>query len=336
MKAGYVIHVGHYAPQKAIISVPNKEGNPSVDVAEVYKTVGAHLLINRARVYARRVLTDGKPATDAKGDEQVLEVTDTRYRGKLEFLPWGSTKVGAQAIDLRYLAQSASLDVEYQDNIQKIKVDAEGKDGSAFLELEAGQNKFNYDTQALLIQFYQVHPQNRDSKSKNPDPKIKGFTYYEMTDALADTTSIAQSESRITAGNFVLGLSTKPESMRNLMDLFLNSKVEFGETNLLSIDKDIYKALLNLSEQKPGDFGKLINDFKKEISDNFEKAKAYKALDLTKAGTIGLIVGSKKEVIFENAEGKDDEMIDWVLENFLDAKVYNGVKKLKELCEKLN
>lgn len=332
---GYVIQVGHYSPEKVVISVPTKEGNPGVNVAESFKTVGEYNIINRARVWGRRVLDNGKLAKDADKNDIVVEVTNKDYHGKIEFLDWGVAEQGAQAIEVRYLPQSLSLDVEYQDNIQKIKLDPEGKDGSAFLVLTAGRNTFDYKTQALLIQMYKVHPQNRDSKSKNPDPRIKGYTFWEVTDADSDKVSIAQSESKITSGNYVMALADKPNGLRNLMNVFVDNGVGFGDVNLLSVPTDIYKALLIFAEQRPGDFGLYINEFKKEISDCFEKAKSYKALDLTTAGTIGLMVNSKKEIMFDKVEGKEEGMLTWVLEHFLDDSIFDNVKKFKDACEKL-
>lgn len=335
MNAGYVIHVGHYAPQKVIVAVPNKSGEPSTNVAEAYKTVGVHLLINRARVWARRVGSDGKPAVDARGEEQVLEVTDNRYRGRLEFLEWGTSKTGAQAIDIRYLPQSMSLDVEYQDNVQKIQVDKEGKDGSAFIELNAGENKFDVKTNELFISYLKVHPQNKGSRSKNTDPKIKGFTFYEITDEMIDKSSIKQDEAVFTAGGFVMGISSKSGYLKNLLEIFLSKEIDFGDTNMLSVETDIYKALINFTKTSPGDFAFHVNDYKKSISDCFEKAKSYNALDVTKAGFIAMVIDNKRDVVFEDAVGKGDEMLDWVLENFLAPAVYERTKHLKMLCEKL-
>lgn len=336
MANGYVIQVGHYAPQKVIVSVPNKDGNPSADVAEVYKTVGAHLLINRARVWARRVQNNGKPILDSEGEEQVLELTDSRYRGKLEFLEWGDVKTGAQAIDIRYIPQSQSLDVSFQDIIQKIQLDAEGKDGSAFIELRAGENKFDYKTQALFIEYLKVHPQNRSSVCKNPDPKIKGYTYHDVNDENTDKSGVQKIESELTAGNFVMGISNKVGSLKNLLEVLISKGVDFGDTSVLSTDLSIYTALLNFARSRAGDFGFYVNDFKKDISNLFEKAKTYNALDLTKNGFIAMLVNSKKEIVFDDANGKGDEMINWVMDNFLEQSVYERIKHLKALCDKLD
>lgn len=335
MSSGYVIQVGHYAPQKVIIAVPVKgTGEPSPDYREAWNGGGTHNIINRARVWGRRVLDDGK-LQKINGEESVVEVTTKDYHGKLEFLKWGDPKLGAQAIDIRYLPQSMSLDVQYQDNIQKITIDPEGKDNNTFIELSAGENKFDYKTQALFIQMLQVHPQNRDSKSKNDNPNIKGYSFVEVTDETSDGESIKQQEAQLTAGSFVMSISQKAGAVKNLLDVFLKQKVEFGDVNDLSLEKDKYNALLKFAREKSGDFGFFINEYKKKISDAFVKAKNYNALDLTKIGVIGLIVDNKKEILIEGVEGKEEEMLDWVLANFLDEKVYERTQHLFSQCSKL-
>ncbi len=334
MQNGYVIYVGHYTPQKVVISVPNKDGNPSANVAEAFKTVGIYPVINRSRVWARRVLDNGKLAKSTDGTETTVEVTTLNYHGKLEFLKWGDAKLGAQAIDIRFLPQSQSLDVDYQDNIQKIKLDAEGKDGSAFVELAPGENKYDYKKDALFITYLQVHAQNKDSVSKNPNPTIKGFTFYEVTSEIADSEFIKQEEASLTAGNFVKGLSADPSKLKNLLQLFLEKGVDFGDVNLLSTDLDIYKTLLQFAKVKPGDFGFFVNEYKKELSECFQKADACKALDITKDGFVALIIKNKPQIIFE-VEGKGDEMLVNVLNDFLNNTIFERTKHFKVQCDEL-
>lgn len=330
MSAGYVIHVGHHSPKEVIIAHPTKDGMPGVNVATQMRTVGTYNLINRARVWGRRVMDNGKLAKEG----ETVEVTTKDYHGRIEFLEHGKPEVGAQMLDIRYLSQSSSLDVDYQDNVQKIKLDPAGKDNSGFIELASGENKFDPKTQSLLIQYLKVHPQNKNSKSKNPDPQIKGYMFMEV-ESNTDTTSIKQDEASITAGSFVMGLSEKIPSLRNLMSILLEGSADFGETNLLSGDLDVYKALLIYARSKPGDFAYIINEFKKKVSDNFEKAKAAKALDLTKAGEISLLVNSKKDILLEEIPAKEEGMLTWVLDNYLDGKVYERIKHLDTVCSKL-
>lgn len=330
--SGYVIHVGQHAPEKVIIAQPNKDGNPKGDAFETFKQVGSYLIINRARVWARRVDKDGKLPITADKNEEVLEVTDIRYKGKLEFLPWGSNKTGAQAIEIRLLPISQSLDYEYQRSVQKIEVRVE--EDQAQIDLKPGENKFDFDRDALKIQMLQVHPQNRDSKSKNPDPNLKGYTYYEVSDEQVDKAFVKNKEASITAGNFIVGLSSKPQALRNLLGIFQGYNVDFGDVNHLSNDTDVYSALLKFAEI-PGQFGLLVNRYKEEVMDMFAKAKSYKAIDLTKDGFIALEVNNKKELVWEKVEGKGEGMIETVLANLFEPDNFERTQHFKSLVGKL-
>lgn len=328
--AGYVIQVGHFSPQKVIIGYPDRvTGQPVGETFETHKQVGVYQIINRCRVWARRVLPDGK--LPKQGDsERPLEVNDPLYRGNLEFLTWGENKVGAQAIEIRYLSSSSSLDYDYQRNIQKIETRVE--DGTDMLILTPGQNKFDTEKQALLIQMFKVHAQNRDSKSKNPDPQLKGFTYYEITNDNVDKASIARDEAAIDAGVFIKGLSTSESMQKNLLEIFLGYGVDFGEINLLSTETDIYRALLAMAKTSPDEMWKNIDRYKRELLDLFEKAISFEVLDLTKDGFIAMTVKGKPQIIWKDADGKGKKMIDWVLDNFLEPSVYDQTKQFKSFC----
>lgn len=331
--SGYVIHVGHIPPTKAIIAIPDRDTKqPTGNPIEVLKTVGSFHLVNRARVWARRTLPNGKlPVKD--GVEQPIEVLDREYKGHLEFLKWGADKAGAMAIEVRYLRSSSSLDYEYQVNIQKIITRPE--DGSDMIVLTPGENKFDLKKDALFIQFLKVYPENLHSTSKNPDAMIKGFTYKEVSDGDVDKTYIRNKEASLDMGIFVKQLSMIEGGVRNVFDILSGYGWDFGNVNELSVDSDIYTALLRFSEFNPDDFSKQIDRFKKEVQDKFEYAKSFSALDTTKEGYVALRINGQANMIWEKAEGKGDKMLDWVIENFAEASVYNGIQKFISLCNKL-
>lgn len=330
MSNGYVIHVGRYAPERVEIAFPDKDGRPKPDtVIEAFRQNGTTLIMNRARVWARRVTEKGSPTNESG---QVLEVTDKAYSGKLEFMDWGKDAVGAQAIEIRFLPTSRSLDYDYQRTVQKLETTIE--QGLDQLSLRAGENKFDDKKEALLVQMYKVHPQNRDSKSKNPDPSIKGYTYFEVSEKETDKSFVKTKEAALTAGKFVVDISSKPQQLRNLLEIFTGYGMDFGSVNYLSNDTDIYSALLRFADM-PGEFGLQVNRYKEEVTTLFEKSKSYKALDLTKNGFIAFTFSNKTQVVFENVEGKGEAMIDWVLSNFIDDYVYKQTQYFKSLCEKL-
>jgi len=332
MSNGFVIHVGHNSPSQAIVAHPDpKTGQPIGNPIEVTRNIGAHNIINRALVWARRVMPDGK--LPKVGDEEVaLEVNDPKYKGHIEFLPWGDTKVGAKATDIRYLRQSSSLDYEYQTIVQRITTRVE--DGTDFITLPPGENKFDRNKEALFIKFLEVHPQNRDSVSKNPDPMIKGYTYFVKTDQDADQKAVKHKEAYLEAGGFVKSLSADQDKVKNLFEIFVQSNVDFGKVSLLSTPTDIYLALLNYAEVEPEDMQKRIERYKSELVKRFEMAKSFNALDLTKDGVIGLTVNGKPNIVFE-VEGKGNKMIDYVVNNFVDPVIYEKTKHFLSLLEKL-
>ena len=299
-------------------------------VMKTYKRVGSHLIINRARVWGRRyMMKEGKKITND------VEFNTVGYKGEIEFLDWGTD--GGYAIDIRYLPQSRSLDFEYQQNVQKIVVNTE-QDGThikgSHIVLSAGENKFDPKKDEVLVRCLQVHPQNSDSKSRNPDPQIKGHVYHEVTDEHVDQSSIKRIEKSNAAGKLVMDLSSKPEQVRNLFKI-MGEREAFGNTNLLSGDMQIYRVLLEYANGYSEDFFYLINQYKLGVEDDFKKAESYKALDLTKDGHIALEVAGKKHLIISDLKQKGQGMVDYMVENCYDEEVFKATQIFKELVSKL-
>ena len=328
MAGGYVIQVGNERPGEAIIATPNKKtGEPQGPQMKTFIRVGVHLIMNQCTVWGRRLI-NSKP----KADGTEIEFNSIGYKGELEFLPWGSD--GGYAIVIRYIPQSRSLDYEYQTNVQKINIDP--NKGMTQIELKAGQNKFDYKKDDLLIKFWQVHPQNRDSKSKNPNPEIKGYQFYELTDDHVDSRSVKMIETSGEATSLLKSISIKPEKVRNLFELLSkNIKDELGNTDLLSGDAEVYKTLLEYAYHNSEDFFSWIATYKREVEDAFEKAKSYRVLDLTKDGHIALEIDGKKNLIISEVKAKGENMIHWMIENYLEDEVYKATQVLKEIVSKL-
>jgi hypothetical protein len=286
------------------------------------------LISNVCSVWGRRVI-DGKGAADGS----TINFDNKNYQGGIEFLTWGDPK--GHLLTIRYLKNSRSLDIEYQDNIQKIKIDLiKGEDGSAQVSLDSGENKFDEKKDALFVQYLKVHPQNRDSISKNPNPAIKGFSFYEITDESISTTKIETTEKSVGAGFVVMKASEKDADLNALLDM-IGEREEMGNVNKLSKPKQIYEALLNFATTKPDAFMSLVNVWKKRFSDSVEWAKSHNAIDLTKDGFIALAVNNKNEVVFTNVPAKGEAMIDWVLSNITTSGVYLNSKAFVTLAEKI-
>lgn len=327
---GYVIQVGAHSPQKVLVGhLDPKTGQPTGDVFETFKQVGTFNIINSARVWARRVMADGTLPGDSP-----LEVNNVKYTGRLEFLRWGDQKPGAQAIQVRFLPMSSSLDFAYQQTIQKI--DTKVEDGHDYIYLTPGENKFDEDKDKNLVQMLKVHPQNRESVSKNPDPQIKGYTYYEVTEQNSDRSFVEKKEKELDAGLFIKGLSSDEKSLKNLLAVLIGYGVDFGEVNLLSNPTAIYTALLGKANVDPDTVLKNIDRYKADLLDLFEKAKSFKALDLTKDGHIGCADSKgKQNAVFTGLEAKGKEMVDYVINNFVRDDIFTQTKFFKSLCDEL-
>jgi hypothetical protein len=330
--AGYVIQVGNDRPGEAIVAQVNKKtGEPTGPQMKRYIPVGSHLIINQARVWGRRYYTDkaGKKVTED------VDFNTVGYKGDIEFMEWG--KDGGYAIEIRYLPQSRSLDFEYQQNVQKIVV-RENQEGKyvkgAHIVLGAGENKFDDKKDELFVTCLRVHPQNRNSKSKNPDPAIKGYVYHEVTDEDVDQSSIKRIDTSIEAGTLVKNISSKPSEIRNLFKI-IGKREEFGSTTELSGDGQIYKVLLEYAHSEPVDFFYLIGEYKRGIEEAFRKAESYKALDLTKDGHIALEVSGKKHLIISDVKAKGEGMVQWMLDHYYEDEVFMATQIFKELVSKL-
>lgn len=324
--AGYAIIVGRERPEKVLVSNVDKGGQPTGPViAERHLSVGIHQILNRARVWAIRTFAG------VKDEDHPVQVTHPKYKGELKFLDWGTH--GGYAVDVRYLAQSTSLDYEYQVNVQKLTVDS--NTGAAFLELDSGENRFDEKKDALLIQFLKVYPQNRDSRSKNPDNPIKGYQYHEVNESTIGKSFVDRIETREKALRFVMELSDDEAQINNLFTV-VGQRQEMGDVDELSQTGQKYEALLKYAELNPKDIREAVNAYKAKVREWFTKAEAYKALDLTKDGFIVFFgPNNKKEILWQDLEGKGEKMIDWVLENVLRKGVFEQTKTLKDLVDKL-
>lgn len=330
-KNGFIIHIGNENVPKVIVAHPDKEtGRPmdGDDTMERFPRVGSHQILNRARVWGRRVITKGAAKKTKLADGSEIQFNSREFTGEIEFLEWGDEE--GFAIEARYLPTSNSLDFEYQDQVQKIRVDP--NKGFTFIELKTGQNLFDYKKQALLIKFLKIHPQNRDSKSKNPDPEIKNFGYFEVTDDHVDQTVIKRIETGAEAVMVLKEISNKPGAMKTLFKV-LGKKLD--GISELSLELEIYKALMEYVAANATEFFKLVDAYKMGVQDAFDRAQSEKALDLTKNGHIGFISDGKAQPIFSELKEKGEEMIHWVISNYYDEEVYKGTQILKELVSKL-
>lgn len=279
---------------------------------------------NRTEAWGVRLI-DGKVPRDP------ADVKNPNYRGKIEWLNWGDPK--GYLIVARYLKGYQTLDQQYQDVVlnakDTIRDDSEGSADAFYVRLQSGDNVFDEKTvDPYFVEFLKIHELNRDSKSKNPE--IASYMFRER--------SLEQVETEAEKS-----LNHKLECLKIVNEASLdNSRVKLN--NLYRIlegiadeqvrENDLHRVLSLLADQKPELFITAINEYKKDASNVFERLKSYDAIDLTTAGVIagGL---SKKEVVAQDVPGKGEDMLVWVLENYLEQSSYDAVFKLKQITDKI-
>lgn len=170
----YTIIAGRKEPAQVEYGTLNKAtGLPNTNTVKGSVALGKILVLNYSAVWGKRVAEPSDPKVKIPEDSKVA-VTDPHYKGKVEFMKWGAA--GGEVIEVRFLPHSNSLDKQYQDAVQKLRVDDER---DIYIKLEQGLNDFDYKTQSLLIQMLKIHSFNNDSESRNPS--VQDFDYAEYS-----------------------------------------------------------------------------------------------------------------------------------------------------------
>lgn len=166
----YVINVRGDKPTPVEIGRLNPDtGVPTGPTETTYMQIGSIAIPNYSEVWGRLLV-----------DKQ------NKPTGEIEFLEWGDSK--GTLLRLRCLKSAASLHIDYQDNVLKLKP----RDEDGEIELRLGTNEFRYSDQALLIQLLKVHYMNESSKSRNPNGKTVVFEDYSGDARLANRNKIIE------------------------------------------------------------------------------------------------------------------------------------------------
>lgn len=265
---------------------------------------------------------------DGKIPESPVDVKDPKYHGQITFLEWGDKK--GTLIECRYLKNYRTLDKQYQELVLNAKVDENDPSSSEafFITILSGENSFDEITEPLKIQMLKISSYNLTSKFKNPD--AVHWLYKEKNEAEEMKVESKTLDAKTDALRIV-----NEASMDNSYNKLTNL---FGVVRTITTDeqeeKELYVFLQKLADKEPELFLSKINEHKKFVSNVFEKGKSYEIFDLTKDGVI--VAGTnKKEIIAEDIPAKGEEMLMWLLNNFLDAKASEAIFKLKKITDKL-
>ncbi len=268
---------------------------------------------------------------DGSIPEEPLDIRNPDYKGQVKELPWGDAK-GCMII-CRYLKGYNTIDMLYQNIVLNAAANIREDDPSSaddyYLRLQSGDNDFDPESDKYLVQMFRVHYLNASSKFRSPDSMKQMFR--EVSYESGEQKDAKVYNDMYEAMKFVMEASADNSlsKLRNLLSIVETLGTEKPK------DDGLFKYLSMLANEKSELFLGKIQEYKKNLSNIFEKAKSYRALDLTKKGVI--VAGTtKQELIGEGIPGKDEAMIDWLMANFLDQKAWDVIFKLKQITDKLN
>jgi hypothetical protein len=270
---------------------------------------------------------------DKKGQipETPLVVKDPNYEGQIKELEWGDPK--GCLIVCRYLKGYNSIDLQYQNLVLNASANIREDDSESheayYIRLQSGDNFFDPETDKYLSQMLRVHYLNGSSKYR--DPNSMQYMFLEV-----NKDDLEQKDAKIYDTKFeamkVVNEAAQDNTFIKLKNLF---KVVESIAEKEPSDNELYSYLGFLADTKYELFLGKINEYKKNVSNLFEKGRSYKIFDLTKNGIIA--AGKDKiEIVAEGIPGKNEQMLDWLLQNYLDEKASNAIFKIKQITDKLN
>lgn len=285
---------------------------------------------NWTEAWGVRLNAAGEIPKDKDGNVIRLDIKDTAYKGQIKELKWNDPN--GCLIVCRFLSGYNTLDQQYQDVVlgakDSIREDSEAAADAFYLRLASGDNWYDPESDRYLVQMLRIHYMNETSVFRNP--KSQNYMFREKNFDKIDTeqskTLNAKFESlKIVNESAKDNTLAEIRNLKGILGAILNQDVK---------DEDLYRYLSMIADTKPAEFLNEINQYKKKVSDIFEKAKSWNILDLTKDGMIAA-GETKKELIGSDIPGKKEGMLDWVFENYLNEKAYEIVQRLKTITDKL-
>lgn len=325
----YIIIAGEERPDTIDIGFLEKgmgQGTLKGGIEKLVPARGTISVPNWTECWGVRVVVE-----DGKIPETPVDVRDKNYRGQILPLPWGTS--GGYMIHCRYLKGYNSVDQLYQSLVLNadayVNSNQETAESAEIAQLFflSGMNVYDAESDKYLVLMLKIHYLNKASKFKSPDSDKWWFDEYsqEGENLKAD----AKLDSKFEALKIVNKASgdNSLEQLKNLLNVIRN--ISDREPK----DPDLFKYLQVMADTKPVEFLAQIAEYKKKISNIFEKAKSFKLIDVSKDGIIAAGDG-KKEVIGSDIPGKKEGMIDWIMNNYLNANAWSIVLQLETLTSK--
>jgi hypothetical protein len=270
--------------------------------------------MNYARVWAKRVAEPNDPKVKINGS---VSVSDPAYKGKLEFMKWGAD--GGEVVEIRYLPHSNTLDKQYQDNVQKLRINEER---DVYIALEQGLNDFDSATQPLLVQMLKVHGYNQSSESK--DPSLIDWDYVEFSPSTRAKSREAAIVARNEATAIVINAKGKTADLKVLGTLF-------GE-NARQQDEVLYENLLDKAEADPQRFLETITDFKNVLYLTVTDALQADIIRVAN-GTVSIRENNRDVELVKDLEGEGNNQIADLIQKAYQPQVYEAFLKMRTALE---
>lgn len=314
----------------------------TVEVGRIEKGTGQTILVGEtAKILSKRADIGIPNYTEAWGvrldkdgniPEKPIDVKNVNYTGQIKELTWGDKR--GSVIICRWLEGYPSIDKLYQDLVlnasSNIRDDDESSAKAFYIRLQSGDNFFDPEADKYLTQMLRVHYLNGSSKSRNPG--VSQQMYVEVADATEQKNAVTYN-AKFEALKLVNEASTDNTlgKLKNLLSIVNIIGTEEPK------DSDLLRYLSYLADTKTDLFLAQVELYKRELSDMFEKAKSYKAIDLTKDGIISAGVTKSEPLnIGKEIPAKKEKMLDWLMDNFLDTNAADIILKLKQITDKLN
>jgi hypothetical protein len=320
MAETYKIYVGDTRGSDAMLGYLQPDGMNSVikgSTQPAQQFGGFSIFANRSQCWGRRILEEGKVP------EKRVEPTDEKYEGKIEWMKWNAP--GGYPITVRYKNTCASIDYDYQViqlDMPKFENDLEDN----YMQLPFGENTLYFDSEQAKIDFLRIHHENEDSIYKSPNSTGGQFRDVKLFDTQKQ--DVKAMDEWFEAIKIIKDANSY-EKLKVLKIILGKKLIKEDESN----ENSLYENLMLYAKEDSKGFMDALNTYKRKVSDIFEKAKSYKAIDTTKHGVI-VIGQEKREEMFTNIPAKGEAMIDWVFKNSLEPEMFEAIDKLGHISNK--
>lgn len=312
----YTILAGRKEPAKVLQGALSKTtGMPTGTPQKVLVMVGAILIPNWSRAWGRRVAEPSNPSKKTSEDRSVA-VTHPDYRGLIEFLPYGHSN--GEAIEIRYLPNSGTLDKLYQDTVQKIVPRQE----DAMIILQQGLNNFDEEKEKMKVMMLKHHSLNLNSPCRSEDATDYDFVNFD-------------SEGRNKSRMQVLNIKAEANEFIRLADADKNGMLlvlaEIFNQDSRQQPGLLLEYLLDKATDFPVEFVNAINEFKKQVETSLVESLEVGILELRDNGKLILKAegDNPSETLLQEVEGEGNDRKLWLIQQAVsNLSVYEAMKKI--------